>query len=1030
MVKKTAKKVVSNAKKTVVRTSRKTVTAAKRVKTPKRGSTQSASKKKSTKKTSLNKSIHPKHVAAKRRAKKETKRVKKAQALAALPKSRFKRLLYRLNPKRFFRFLFSKQGLIATLKVTAIGFGVLVLFVIGLFAYFRRDLPDPRDISSRLLNQTTKFYDRTGKHLLFEVYGDQNRTIVEFDEISGPMKWATIAVEDKDFYFHGGFSVSGVARAAWNNVFGTGTQGGSTITQQFIKNSLLSTERTVTRKIKELILSIELERLYSKNEILAFYLNEIPYGAQEYGVEAAAQSFFAKPAKKLTIAEAAMLAALPQAPTYFSPYGENTDDLIDRQHIIIDLMRDQDYITAERAEKAKKTDILKKVIPIEKRSLYTNIKAPHFVLEVQRQLEEEFGASIVQTGGLKVTTTLDWGLQNAAEAAVKDNIATVVAPAFGGSGDNAALVSVDSQSGQVLAYVGSRNFNYPGYGAFDAASPKVGRQPGSSFKPFAYAELFKNPRWGPDSAIYDTPTSFGAYNPKNFDFGYRGMLTVRQALGESRNITAVKALYIAGVENTIKLAKSMGNNTLGDADQYGLSLVLGAGEVKLSEHTHAYSVFARGGEAKEQAYVLRVENADGEVLKRWRNTKGEQVLDPQIAYLITHALSDDVARSGTFGQGNANLVVPGVTHAVKTGTTDLSVDGWMMGYSRHLTTGVWVGNHDSKPMNSITSWQTGPIFTQFMRVAHHDILFKNRGLTDVPIYEEVPAGIKTVVMNRSTGYAASANTKNKISGLFPSWYEIQQPTSATKVTIDTISKKKATQCTPPAAKKTITSEAKWPELLPTDPAYSSWAATAGYGTSTGVAGTDDVHKCSDKLPDVSLSITQLVDGIYQFDANVSKGTHPMDRLNFKIDGQTVSSFNASSSGTYSYTHKFESDGNTRITAEVVDSVLYENSTSQSIDVDVYSGSGLSITKPTDGSTVLVIESPFFEWTTDPDASSYEVCWEEIVGDGDGQVCQSVGSTSYTPGSGIESGEQYEAFVTSFIGGITLQQSPSVSFSTL
>lgn len=892
-----------------------------------------------------------------RQMKKDAKARKKAKYLAGLPKSRVKRIAYRLKPSRLKEYWFSKEGGIMALKIAGIGFALMIVFILSVFAYFRRDLPNPRDINSRLLSQTTKFYDRSGEHLLFELYGAQNRTVVEFDQISDYSKWATVAIEDKDFYKHGGFSTAGIARAAWNNAFGGSTQGGSTITQQFIKNSLLSNEQTVTRKVKELILSMELERLYTKDEILSFYLNEIPYGAQEYGIQAASQSFFNKSAKDLNIAEAATLAALPQAPSLYSPYSGNPEALIERQHTIIDAMVDQGYITQEEGDKAKEDDVLARLVPLENKSLYKDIYAPHFVLQVEQQLNEEFGEARIQTGGLKIITTLDWELQKIAEEAVANNMGQVLNPrGSSNGGDNTAIVATDNATGQVVAYVGSRDFNYPGYGAFDAATPDVGRQPGSSFKPFGYAELFKSDRWGPDSIIYDTPTTFGDYAPKNFDFGYRGMMTVRQALGESRNIPAVKALYIAGVENTVNLARSMGDEALGDPAQYGLSLVLGAGEVRLSEHTHAYSTFARGGVQKPQSYILKIETADGEVLKEWQDTPGEQVLDKQIAYLMTDALTDDVARSGTFGRGNQDLVVPGLTHAVKTGTTDQSVDGWMMGYSKYLTVGTWVGNHDSRPMNTITSQQNGPIFTEFMRRAHFDVLFAKRGVADAPIFDQAPEGIQQVRMNRSTGYAVQGEAGNTYIGKFPSWHKPQYPTSTgTEVVIDTISKKKATDCTPERAKQKTTGGGKWPELMPDDPFFYSWAASAGYSASGAITQEDDVHKCSDAKPRISLSTSDAGGGKYKLTAQLTKGTHPLGTVNFKVDGQIVSSQNAGSSGTYTYTHTFSRNGSYKVTAEVVDSVLYEDSDTKSVSVSGAGGgssgsSSLSISSPSSGSS--------------------------------------------------------------------------------
>ena len=706
----------------------------------------------------------------KRRAKKDAKSKRKAQYLATLPKSRIKRLFYRVHPRRLYKYWFSRDGLIMALKLTGTGFGFMIILVLGLFAYYRRGLPDPKNVSNQLFNRSTEFYDKTGKHLLYKLYGNENRTVVNFDQIADTMKHATVAVEDKDFYNHGGVSFSGIARAAWSNLTsGDSTnQGGSTITQQFIKNSLLTTEQTYSRKIQEIILSIELERLYSKDEIMGFYLNEIPYGPQEYGIEAASQSYFHKKAKNLTIAESALLAALPQAPTFYSPYGDNTDLLVDRQQVIINLMQDQGYISSEEAQKAKGVDILKEITPISERSLYSSIVAPHFVLEVQRQLEEDykFSSSFVQNGGLKIITTLDYDLQKIAEKAVHDADNGGFCDRSGRCGDNAAIVATDVATGQVTAMVGSRRFSYPGYGSFNAAL--ADRQPGSSFKPFDYSQLFYNDRWGPDSSIYDTKTTWGGYHPHNFDSQYRGRMLVREAIGESRNIPAVKAADIAGIKNVVNLAIALGDKSLADdsaAPEYNLSYAIGAGEVKLAEHTNAYASFAREGKYLPQSYIISVENADGENLFQWEKQPGEQVLDPQIAYLITNMLTDDNARSRTFGHGNRDLVVPGLNHAVKTGTTDNSVDGLAMGYTAYMSVGVWVGNHDNSPMYSTTSNQTGPIFTQFLREAS----LKKKYDFNKEIQAR-PAGIQAVKMSKDTGYTATDKTAKVFTGLFPSWY--------------------------------------------------------------------------------------------------------------------------------------------------------------------------------------------------------------------------------------------------------------------
>lgn len=968
------------------------------------------------------------NVANKRRTSRDAKTRRKAEYLATLPKSRLKRIIHRVHPRRLYRYWFSKDGMLMALKITGVSFGLMIVLSLGLFAYFRKDLPNPREINSRILNQSqsTKFYDRTGEHLLYEVYGDENRTIVEFDQISDAAKWATVAVEDKDFYEHQGVSFSGIIRAAWSNLTSADAtgQGGSTITQQFIKNSLLTTDQTYTRKVQEIILALELERLYTKDEILSFYLNEIPYGPQEYGIQAAAQSYFDKDASELNVAESAILAALPQAPSYFSPYGENAEELIGRQHIIINLMRDQGYIDSEQAEKAKEIDILATITPIDERSLYTNIFAPHFVLEVQRQLEEDldFGAAIVRTGGLKIITTLDFDLQKIAEKAVRDADNGGFCDRNGQCGDNAAIVASDVQTGQIISMVGSRKFTYPGYGSFNAAL--ADRQPGSSFKPFDYSQLFYNERWGPDSVIYDTPTTWGSYQPKNFDFGYEGKMLVREAIGESRNIPAVKAIDIARPENVVGLAIAMGNKSLADDatfPTFDLSYGLGAGEVKLAEHTQAYGTFARGGKYVPQAYILSVENADGDKLLEWEQDPGEQVLDEEIAYLMTDILTDDAARSGTFGYGNTNLVVPGLNHAVKTGSTDGSVDGLMMGYTSYMSVGVWVGNHDNAAMDSFTSHQTGPIFTQFMKEAHE----KKKYDFNKEILAR-PSGIQSVKMSIQTGYAATDKTKKVRTGLFPSWYQKETQDSSSKYTIDTISGFLATECTPEGAKEEKTGGGNWPEVLPDDYRFASWSKTAGYGGSSGAPTEEDnVHKCSDSLPNVSIDTTKLADGVYEFEATVSRGTFKLETLNFKVDGQIVFSENiANNGGTYTFVHAFSSDRKYKVSAEAIDEGLYANSNSKTLNVKDSSDT-IVITSHVDNE-LSVDPNALFAWDPFSGTESYNFCYKESS-TANYTCLDNALSTNYSPG--LMASEQYNVKIQAEIGGSVLKESAILTITT-
>ncbi|MDX1765756.1 MAG: transglycosylase domain-containing protein [Candidatus Saccharimonadales bacterium] len=959
------------------------------------------------------------NVGSKRRSKKDQKSRRKAEYLASLPKHPVKRFIYRLHPKRFFKYWFSKRGAIMALKLAGISFAIFAAVIIGLFAWFRKDLPNPNEIA---FIETTKFYDRTGEHLLFELYGEQNRTLLEYDQISDYAKWATIAIEDKDFYEHGGFSISGIMRAAWSNLRTGDTtgQGGSTITQQFIKNSLLTDEQTYTRKIKELILAIELERLYTKDEILTFYLNEIPYGTQAYGIEAAAQSFFDKPALELTIDESAMLAALPQAPSLYSPYIGDTDALTERRDYIIGLMVEQGYITQEEGDKAKETNTLKKIVPLDDRNLYRGVLAPHFIDEVKRRLEEKYTESLVATGGLKVITTLDFQLQKEANKAMKDNFKYVQSPESGGGsgGDNAALNATDVETGQVLAQVGSRNYNYKGYGAYNAAAPPPnstvsGRQPGSSFKPYAYAKLFENPRWSPGSLIWDNDVPFpNGYNPNNFDFNFPGKMKIREALGESRNIPAVKAMYISGADNVVDTAREMGLESIADCPGC-LSLVLGAGEVKLDEHTNAYATFSRGGKYKPNTYILRVENPAGDVLHEWTDTGGEQVIDEETAYLITDVLRDDAARSGTFGLGNQRLVVPGLNHTVKTGTTDRSVDGWMMGYTTCLAVGVWAGNHDSKPMDTITSWQTGPMFTQFMDRAHKKQPCEN------PEFER-PDGIKSVRISSSTGYNTS---KGGHSDIAASWFKGVDKESGTKVTIDTISGRLATDCTPDRAKKEVSNSGPAPELDESDPLFEQWAKMSG-STSSKIIKKDNVHKCSDDKPSVSLSVSELAPGVYELEADVNEGTHDMKTLNFKVDGTTVSSQSVTNSGSFSYVHVFNSTGVYDVQAEVIDEVLYEDSSnSQQINVGLTPGTP-DIFSPSNGGSGNTPKTDIF-WSSVSGADGYEVCYRK---EGTSNwICET--TTSSNEDIQTNSSGTWNVYVIAYTSGYEISRSSTITFST-
>jgi len=596
--------------------------------------------------------------------------------------------------------------------IMLIGFFVLTLAL----AWMSRDLPDPNALLQREIAQSTKIYDRTGEVLLYEIHGDEQRTLITINEIPDVMKQATVAVEDKDFYKHHGVSWKGLVRAfVTSAIKRQRVQGTSTLTQQFVKNAILTNERTVTRKLKELLLSLQIERKYSKDEILQLYLNEIPYGSTLYGVESAAQGYFGKSAKELTLDEAALLAAMPQSTDIYNPYGmgsrgDNRDMLVSRQHYIMDLMAEQGFISREDAETAKGIDTLEKLIP----RRIGNIKAPHFVTYVRSELVEMLGQRTVETGGLKVITTLDWRLQQAAEEAVWNGVEKR-GEQYGFS--NASLVSIGPKDGHILAMVGSKDFfDEENDGQVNVAIRP--RQPGSSFKPVVYTAGFMK-GYTPETTLWDVKTQFRTdtnnYSPNNYDFNERGPVSIRMALQGSLNIPAVKMLYLVGVGRVLDLAEELGYTTFAERSRFGLALVLGGGEVKLLEHTAAFGVFANEGVKQPTTAILKVEDSKGETIDEWKLEDGKRVFDQQIARVTSNVLSDNNARAYVFGTGNY-LTLPGRQAAAKTGTTNDYRDAWTIGYTPSLVTGVWVGNNDNTEMKRGAGGSTiaAPIWQSFM----------------------------------------------------------------------------------------------------------------------------------------------------------------------------------------------------------------------------------------------------------------------------------------------------------------------------
>lgn len=589
-------------------------------------------------------------------------------------------------------------------------FGIFFLATLSVFAYYAKDLPSPGKINARNVSESTKIYDRTGEILLYEIHGEVKRTLISLDQMSDYVKKATIAAEDKDFYKHLGFDLRGIIRAALFNVKNENNlQGGSTITQQFVKNSILSSEKTFARKIKELILAIEIELRFSKDEILQMYLNEIPYGSNAYGIEAAAETFFGKKASDLTLAESALLASLPRAPTYYSPYGIHQDELNARKNWVLDRMADEKMISREEAQKAKE----EKLHFVESKE---GIIAPHFVLYVKDQLATKYGEKFIQEGGLKVYTTLDYNLQRLAEKVVAEGVERNKKY----NATNAALVAIDPKTGQILAMQGSKDyFDKENDGNVNVAIRD--RQPGSSFKPYAYAAAFRK-GYTPDTILFDLETDFGGgYKPKNYNLAQHGPVTMRKALAGSLNIPAVKTLYLAGVDTTIDLAHEMGITTLNERERYGLSLVLGGGEVKLLDHVAAFGVFANDGVKFEKTPILKIIDRNGKILENNEKREGKRVLDQQIVRQINDILSDNQARSFIFG-ARSPLVLPDRPVAAKTGTTQEFRDAWTVGYTPSLVAGVWVGNNDNSEMKQGADgvYVAAPIWHDFMKEALKD----------------------------------------------------------------------------------------------------------------------------------------------------------------------------------------------------------------------------------------------------------------------------------------------------------------------
>ncbi len=583
----------------------------------------------------------------------------------------------------------------------------LFLFLPIILYVWLNDLPSPKLLSAREIPQTTKIYDRSGQ-LLYEIYGDQNRTLVPLSEIPDSLKKATIAMEDKDFYRHGAINpLGGILRAMKEIVFSRKLQGGSTITQQLVKSALLSPERTIQRKTKEIVLAFWSERLYSKDEILEMYLNQVPYGGTAWGVEAASQTYFGKHVKDLSLAEAALLAGLPAAPTTYSPFGAHPELAKIRQEEVLKRMIEDKYLTPEEAQEAKEEKL---TFATQK----TDIKAPHFVMYVKDQLVKKYGEKMVEQGGLEVKTTLDLEIQEKAQEIVRNEVDGLKNLLVG----NGATLITRPSTGEILAMVGSKDyFDQENDGNVNVTLAL--RQPGSAIKPINYALALEN-GLTPASILDDSPITYNdglrPYAPVNYDGRFHGKVPLRYALANSYNIPAVKVLAQVGVKNMIALGQKMGITSWNDEARFGLSLTLGGGDVMMLDMAKVYGTLANNGKSTELTSIIEVKNSRGEILRGGGFPRENQAISPEIAFLISNILADNLARSAAFGPQSA-LIIPNHTVAVKTGTTNEKRDNWTIGYTPSYVVTVWVGNNNNSPMHpTLSSGITGaaPIWNKIM----------------------------------------------------------------------------------------------------------------------------------------------------------------------------------------------------------------------------------------------------------------------------------------------------------------------------
>lgn len=909
-------------------------------------------------------------LSARWKSRKMARAQRRVERLRGLPKSRLKRIKWRLSPHHLREYWFSRDGAIMALKLLGISILLLFILTLAVFAYFRKDLPKLNDISGDNLGGSISYYDRTGTTLLWQDYSAVKRVPVKSDEISNYMKQATVAIEDRDFYNHKGFDIKGIFRAAFVDIIKhSSAQGGSTITQQLVKLTQdFNQNRSIALKFKELILAVEVERTYTKDQILTGYLNAAPYGGVDYGVQAASSDYFHKNAKDLTLAEAAMLASIPKSPTYYSPYNKVYFDrtmLLNRQHYVLDVMVQTGKITKAQAEEAKKVDVLAEVQP--QSTKYAGIRAPYFVLAAKNQLQKEFvpsdGNGSAKIGGWKITTTLDLNLQIKAEQLVSDNYANI--SRYGA--DESALVAEDVKTGQMVALVGGTDFNNEDHGNINYAQWYI--SPGSSFKPYDYVSLIENTtNAGAGSVLYDVQQALPGYSctvkglppPKgqsnclqDYDFNYPGPLTLRYAIGGSRNVPAVKAMLTVGTDKVINTANDLMNapgaykcftpgvdvNTATSADEaqcYGASAIGDGAYLHLDQHVNGLASLARLGVSIPQTYILKIDDSTNKTVYQWKQPKlgdanVKQVVRAESAYILNDMLSDP--KASYLPSNNKWQSYKGWKTAVKTGTTNNGFDGLMTGWNTQYAVGSWVGYHTrNKALSTFMENLTTPLTKGLMTYALDSLKTSPTNWTEPSGIQHLPAYVVTTHVGVGSVEPSPSND------IFPSWYKAKSNSNQSSV-VDKVSNKTATSCTPDMAKNTLSGNAS-DNLFSADVFYPP--GSGGSGSSSGSATSDDVHSCSDTMPTIASAFvnnTDVVSGgtatcltgaACTITATVTAGTHPFNdsqypqypgTVNLLVDGQ-VSQTQAVSDSPATVSFTYTGTGTHTIALQVIDSVLF------------------------------------------------------------------------------------------------------------